>query len=85
KHHGVIYTKEAIIAAVKLSDRYIRDRFLPDKAIDIIDEAGSHARLKSAVIPEEIKDIERQIQALTREKNEMVRRQEYEKAAKLRD
>jgi ATP-dependent Clp protease ATP-binding subunit ClpC len=85
KHHGVIFSKEAIVAAVKLSDRYIKDRFLPDKAIDIIDEAGSHARLKSAVIPEAIKDIEKQIQQLTREKNEMVRQQEYEKAAKLRD
>lgn len=85
KHHAVSFSKEAIVAAVKLSDRYIKDRFLPDKAIDIIDEAGSHARLKSAVIPEEVKEIERQIQQLTREKNEMVRQQEYEKAAKLRD
>jgi hypothetical protein len=58
---------------------------LPDKAIDIIDEAGSHARLKSAVIPDEIKEIEREVQQLTRDKNEMVRQQEYEKAAKLRD
>jgi ATP-dependent Clp protease ATP-binding subunit ClpC len=85
KHHGVTFTKEAIVASVKLSDRYIKDRFLPDKAIDIIDEAGSHARLKSAVIPEEIKEIERDLQQLTRDKNEMVRQQEYEKAAKLRD
>jgi len=85
KHHAVSFSKEAIIAAVKLSDRYIKDRFLPDKAIDIIDEAGSHARLKSAVIPDEIKDVEREIRDLTRDKNEMVRQQEYEKAAKLRD
>jgi len=85
KHHGVSFSKEAIVAAVKLSDRYIKDRFLPDKAIDIIDEAGSHARLKSAVIPEEVKEIEKEIQQLTRDKNEMVRQQEYEKAAKLRD
>ncbi|MBV6494837.1 MAG: ATP-dependent Clp protease ATP-binding subunit ClpC [Turneriella sp.] len=85
KHHAVTFSKEAIVAAVKLSDRYIKDRYLPDKAIDIIDEAGSHARLKSAVIPEEIKEIEKEIQALTREKNEMVRTQEYEKAAQLRD
>jgi len=85
KHHAVTFSKEAIVAAVKLSDRYIKDRFLPDKAIDIIDEAGSHARLKSAVIPDEIKEIEKSIQQLTRDKNEMVRQQEYEKAAKLRD
>ncbi|HMV36882.1 MAG TPA: ATP-dependent Clp protease ATP-binding subunit, partial [Turneriella sp.] len=85
KHHAVSFSKEAIVAAVKLSDRYIKDRFLPDKAIDIIDEAGSHARLKSAVIPEEVKEIEKEIQQLTRDKNEMVRQQEYEKAAKLRD
>lgn len=85
KHHAVTFSKEAIIAAVKLSHRYIKDRFLPDKAIDVIDEAGSHARLKSAVIPDEIKDIEREIRDLTRDKNEMVRQQEYEKAAKLRD
>lgn len=85
KHHAVSFSKEAIISAVKLSDRYIKDRFLPDKAIDIIDEAGSHARLKSAVIPEEIKEIEKEMQQLTRDKNEMVRQQEYEKAAKLRD
>ncbi|HNL11709.1 MAG TPA: ATP-dependent Clp protease ATP-binding subunit, partial [Turneriella sp.] len=84
KHHAVSFSKEAIVAAVKLSDRYIKDRFLPDKAIDIIDEAGSHARLKSAVIPEEVKEIEKEIQQLTRDKNEMVRQQEYEKAAKLR-
>lgn len=85
KHHAVSFSKEAIVSAVKLSDRYIKDRFLPDKAIDIIDEAGSHARLKSAVIPEEIKEIEKEMQQLTRDKNEMVRQQEYEKAAKLRD
>lgn len=85
KHHAVTFSKEAIVAAVKLSDRYIKDRFLPDKAIDIIDEAGSHARLKSAVIPDEIKEIEKSVQQLTRDKNEMVRQQEYEKAAKLRD
>ncbi len=85
KHHVVRYTKESIIAAVHLSDRYITERYLPDKAIDILDEAGARARLQSTVVPEEIKKSEKEIIRLTREKNEMVRLQEYEKAARLRD
>lgn len=85
KHHAVTYSKEAVVAAVKLSDRYIRDRFLPDKAIDIIDEAGSHARLRSSIVPESFKEMEKSLQQITRVKNEMVRQQEYEEAAKARD
>lgn len=85
RHHAVRYTKESIVAAVTLSARYINGRYLPDKAIDLIDEAGARARLTSVAVPEEIKKLEQEIVRLTREKNEMVRTQEYEKAAKLRD
>lgn len=85
RHHAVKYTKESIVAAVTLSARYINGRYLPDKAIDLIDEAGARARLQSATIPEDIKKAEQEIVRLTREKNEMVRIQEYEKAARLRD
>jgi len=85
KHHGVAYTREAIKSAVTLSRRFINDRHLPDKAIDIIDEAGARARLCSSVLPDEIRDLEKEVIKLTREKNEMVREQLYEKAAKLRD
>jgi len=85
KHHGVLYSKESIIAAVRLSDRYISDRFLPDKAIDVIDEAGASVRVKSAFIPENLKNMEKNIISTIKNKNEMVRLQEYEKAARLRD
>lgn len=84
-HHGVTYSKESILAAVRLSDRYLSERFLPDKAIDVIDEAGAKARLRLATVPESIKKSEQKISKSIREKNEMVRLQEYEKAAKLRD
>lgn len=85
KHHGVKYTKEAIKAAVRLSKRFINDRYLPDKAIDILDEAGAKARLANAIVPENLKEMEREVVRLTRKKNEMVREQMYEKAAALRD
>jgi len=85
KHHGVLYTKESIKTAVRLSDRYITDRYLPDKAIDVIDEAGASVRLKGSQIPEELKNIEKMILKTIKEKNEMVKLQEYEKAARLRD
>ncbi len=84
-HHGVVYSKEAIKAAVRLSDRYISDRYLPDKAIDVIDESGASVRLKSAKVPDEIKAQELSISRMIKEKNEMVKLQEYEKAARLRD
>ena len=85
KYHGVIYEKGSIKASVRLSNKFITDRYLPDKAIDILDEAGSRARLQNSIIPEEIKKYEGNISKMTKEKNERVRNQEYEKAAKLRD
>ncbi len=84
-HHAVKITDEAIVAAVKLSQRFITDRFLPDKAIDIIDEAGSRARLQSSILPREIKDMENEIEKITGEKKSAIAGQEFEKAAKFRD
>jgi len=84
-HHKVKYTAKAIEKAVYLSSRYINDRYLPDKAIDIIDEAGSRARLANCGRPENIKKLEEEIKELALKKEEMVRSQEYEKAASVRD
>jgi ATP-dependent Clp protease ATP-binding subunit ClpC len=84
-HHKVTYTEKAIETAVKLSDRYISDRFLPDKAIDVIDEAGARKRLSSMEIPSEIRDIEKEIADVVKEKETAVEQQEFERAAKLRD
>lgn len=84
-HHKVKITDNAIEAAAKLSSRYISDRFLPDKAIDLIDEAASKMRLKTYTITPELKTKEGEIQNLQKEKEESIRNQEYEKAAKLRD
>ncbi len=84
-HHRAEITDEAIIAAVKLSDRFINDRFLPDKAIDIIDEAGSRARLSVSEIPKDLSDIEMKLGSVTQEKEAAICAQEFEKAAKLRD
>ncbi len=84
-HHNVAYTDAALEAAVYLADRYITDRFLPDKAIDIIDEAGSRVKLMRPVINPELDRLEKQIERITTAKEEAVRRQEYEKAAELRD
>ncbi len=85
KHHKVKYSTEAIRQSAFLSDRYISGRYLPDKAIDLIDEAGARARLKTTLIPQEIKDIEKQIEEVTKEKEQAIRMQEFERAAKLRD
>ena len=85
KYHRVTYNKDSIKAAVRLSNRFITERFLPDKAIDIIDEAGARERLKRSVVPDEIRSYEHLIGKMTRDKNEKVRLQEYERAAKLRD
>jgi ATP-dependent Clp protease ATP-binding subunit ClpC len=85
KHHKVIYTDKAIEMAVKLSARYINDRYLPDKAIDIIDEAGARARLQNSQRPEEIIAMEEEIKLLTKKKDDLVKAQEYEKAAQVRD
>ncbi|MBZ5202949.1 ATP-dependent Clp protease ATP-binding subunit [Planomicrobium chinense] len=84
-HHRVKITDEAIEAAAKMSDRYISDRFLPDKAIDLIDEAGSKVRLRSYTTPPDLKELEAKLDAARSEKNEAVQSQEFEKAASLRD
>ncbi len=85
EHHKVIYSEKAIESAVKLSERYISDRFLPDKAIDIIDEAGARKRLSSMEIPSEIRDMEKEIGTIVKEKEKSVEQQDFEHAAKLRD
>jgi len=85
KHHSVKYTEEALRAAVNLSDRYITDRFLPDKAIDVIDETGSRTRLLNISVPQDILDLEKQIEDVKRRKEELVKQQEYEQAAVFRD
>ena len=84
-HHGVKITDEAIESAVKMSVRYINDRFLPDKAIDLIDEASSRAKLKTYTEPENIKKLEEQIEEIEKNKEEAIRTQKFEKAAELRD
>ena len=84
-HHGVKITDEAIQAAVKMSVRYINDRFLPDKAIDLIDEASSRAKLKTYTEPDNIKKLEEQIEEIEKNKEEAIRTQKFEKAAELRD
>ncbi|MEH7480680.1 ATP-dependent protease ATP-binding subunit ClpC [Neobacillus drentensis] len=84
-HHRVSITDEAIRAAVKLSDRYISDRFLPDKAIDLIDEAGSKVRLRSFTTPPNLKELEVKLEEVRKEKDSAVQSQEFEKAASLRD
>ncbi|OEF96386.1 ATP-dependent Clp protease ATP-binding subunit ClpC [Vulcanibacillus modesticaldus] len=84
-HHRVKITDEAIEQAVKLSDRYITDRFLPDKAIDLIDEAASKVRLHSYTVPPNIKELEAKMEEVKKEKDAAVQSQEFEKAASLRD
>lgn len=84
-HHSVIYTEEALAACVKLTERYITDRHLPDKAIDALDEVGSRVHLTNINVPKEILDVEAQIEALKIQKNDVIKSQQYEKAAELRD
>jgi ATP-dependent Clp protease ATP-binding subunit ClpC len=84
-HHNVIYSPEAILACVKLSDRYISDRFLPDKAIDVLDEAGARVHINNIHVPAEIIKLEEQIEDIKKEKNKVVKSQKYEEAAQLRD
>lgn len=84
-HHNVRYTDEAIKACVDLTSRYMTDRFLPDKAIDALDEAGSRVHISNIVVPKEITDIENKILEIKDKKNDVIRSQKYEEAAKLRD
>ena len=84
-HHKVKITDDAIDSAVKLSSRYINDRFLPDKAIDLIDEAASVVRLNAYTLPQNLKDMEEEIKRLNAEKQDAVNNQKFEEAAKLRD
>lgn len=84
-HHHVNYTPEAIEASVKLSERYISDRFLPDKAIDVMDEVGARVHISNITVPEDILKLEEQIENIKKEKNQVVKSQKYEEAAQLRD
>jgi len=84
QHHNVKYTDEALIAAARLSDRYIADRFLPDKAIDLIDEAGSDMKLRTTKKPKEILDLEKKLEQIETNKQKAINRQEFEKAAFLK-
>ncbi|MCF8216702.1 MAG: ATP-dependent Clp protease ATP-binding subunit [Chlorobium sp.] len=84
-HHHVRYSEEAIEKAVKFSDRYITDRFLPDKAIDVMDEAGARVHLSNIHVPNEILELEKSIEEVKAEKNQVVKMQNFEEAAKLRD
>jgi ATP-dependent Clp protease ATP-binding subunit ClpC len=84
-HHNVNYTDEALSACVDLTDRYMSDRFLPDKAIDALDEAGSRVHINNMSVPQEIIDLESQLDQVRELKNSVVKKQKYEEAAKLRD
>jgi ATP-dependent Clp protease ATP-binding subunit ClpC len=85
KHHNVKYSDDALLTASKLSERYISGRFLPDKAIDLIDEAGARARIKVSSTPPDVSDIDKRLAELQKEKEEAVANQKYEDAAKARD
>ncbi|MHA8086375.1 ATP-dependent Clp protease ATP-binding subunit [Aquirufa sp. Wall-65K1] len=85
EHHHVIYTPESIVSAVKLSDRYVSDRFLPDKAIDVMDEVGARVHISNINVPADIVALESQIEIVKKEKNQVVKSQKYEEAAQLRD
>jgi ATP-dependent Clp protease ATP-binding subunit ClpC len=84
-HHSAVITDEAVMAAARLSQRYIADRFLPDKAIDVIDEAGSRARLKTLMLPQELREMENEVERLRGQKEDAIRTQAFEVAARLRD
>lgn len=85
EHHKLIISDDAIVAAVKMSSKYINDRFLPDKAIDVIDEASSKVRLKASNLCPEAKELEKQLKSLIKEKEDAIRNQEFETASQLRD
>jgi ATP-dependent Clp protease ATP-binding subunit ClpC len=84
-HHQAIISDEAVVAAARLSQRYIADRFLPDKAIDVIDEAGARARLKGMTLPPELREMENEVERLRVQKEDAIRTQAFEVAARLRD
>src|SRR5688500_15228696 len=84
-HHRVVITDQVIEASVKLSERYITDRFLPDKAIDVIDEAGARARLATQVPPPEVAELKKRVEEIAEKKDEAIRDQDFERAAELRD
>jgi len=84
-HHNADITDEAVVASVKLSDRYITTRYLPDKAIDVMDEAGSRARIKTMTRPPEIKELEKKIEEIKGKKEEAIKEQDFERAAAMRD
>ncbi len=84
-HHNVTYTEDALEACVKLTNRYMTDRFLPDKAIDAMDEAGSRVHITNIHVPKKILEIEKKLEEVRAEKNTVVKKQKYEEAAKLRD
>ncbi|PID59979.1 MAG: Clp protease ClpC [Ignavibacteriae bacterium] len=85
EHHHVKYSKEAVEASVKLSERYITDRYLPDKAIDVLDEAGSRVHMGNFTVSDEILELENKIEEIKQKKNNVVKQQDYEEAARLRD
>ena len=84
-HHKLKISDEAVVASAKLAQRYIMDRFLPDKAIDLMDEASSKVRLKYSSLPPEAKELEKELKALSKQKEESIRAQEFDKASKMRD
>ena len=85
KHHSVKYTEDALDSCVKLTDRYVTDHFLPDKAIDALDEVGAKVHLSNITVPQHILDLEQEIETTSKEKNTMVKKQRFEEAARLRD
>ncbi|WP_224490146.1 ATP-dependent Clp protease ATP-binding subunit [Robertkochia flava] len=85
EHHNVTYTPQAVEACVKLTNRYLTDRFLPDKAIDALDEAGSRVHITNMEVPKQILELEKQLEQVKELKNSVVKKQKYEEAAKLRD
>lgn len=85
KHHGVIYTEDAIKSCVKLAERYITDRYFPDKAFDVLDESGARVRLANVEVPKDIVTIENELREISLEKHKVIRNQNFEEAARLRD
>ena len=84
-HHNVTYSHDALVACVELTSRYISDRFLPDKAIDALDEAGSRVHIKNMDVPKEVIELEEELERVREHKNNVVKKQKYEEAARLRD